>query len=368
MRETLLKILRAPESMECLTLYTFEREESLQDQEENILEGVLLSNVSRKAYPIVNGVPVLLDSSFTHDFLQKHAEKISRDAILSTLDLSVQDKSPWSFSAEWDQHFSQDLVRTWRWTAGERMLQFLLEANVDPNDCRGKLVLDAGCGNGQLSECLTGLGATVVALDYSHSVFHAEKRRKSSNVHFVRADLQVPPFNIETFDLIISNGVLHHTPDTYKTFVAVAKLVNTGGRFYLWLYRKPEKFFRRYLLLPLFDLIRTVVSRLSSSLQKPVVSGYAFAFYLLHKILGKHKDYAWHERIVDAYDSLTPIWRHYHTPLEVSCWFFQNGYSPPTITHWDNPSGFGMVAAKKPQKDVPGVNFGSTRVVRRYWE
>lgn len=368
MRASLLRILRAPESMEHLTLCTFEREESSPEREENVLEGVLLGNVSKKAYPIMEGVPVLLDSSFTREFLQRHAKKIAQDEILSTRDLGVQNEFRWSFSIEWDQHFNHDLDRTWRWTAEERMRQFLLEADVDPDACRGKLILDAGCGNGQLSECLTGLGATVIALDYSNSVFRAEKRRRSANVHFVRADLQAPPFDIGTFDLIISNGVLHHTPDTYKTFVAVARLVNPGGRFYLWLYRKPEKFFRRYLLLPLIDWVRTVVSRLPSGPQKLIVSAFAFASLLLHKILGKYKDFSWRERMVEAYDRITPLWRHYHSPLEVSCWFFQNGYSPPTITHWDNPSGFGMVAAKKPQEDVPGVNFGKTNVTTRYWE
>ena len=368
MRKSLLKILRAPESAETLILYIFENKKLAREEDENVIEGVLLSATSKKAYPIMDGVPVMLDSSFTDQFLNKHSRRILQDESLSKLDLSPRRNSSWSFSSEWNEHFSSQLNRTWGWTIDERIRQFLLESDVQVDWCRGKLFLDAGCGNGQLSEGLAELGATVVALDYSTSVLTAEKNRKSSDVHFVQGDLQTPPFGKDTFDLVISNGVLHHTPNTYKTFIEVSKLVKPGGRFYLWLYRKSEKFFRRYLFYPAFELTRTVVSRIPKNPQTLIVKAYALALLALHKGLGKYKEIPWPERVVAAYDNLTPFWRHYHTPLEVSFWFFLNGYSAPTITHWDNPYGFGMVATKKPQEDTPGVNFGKTGIVDRYWQ
>jgi SAM-dependent methyltransferase len=240
---------------------------------------------------------------------------------------------------------------TWGWTVDERVQQFLLETDIEPNMCNGKLILDAGSGNGQLSEALTRLGATVVALDYSTSVFGAERRRKAPNVHFIRGDLHAPPFDPNTFDIIISNGVIHHTPNTYKTFIQVAQLAKPGGRFYLWLYPKPERFLKRYLLLPVGELLRTIATRLPRGPQ--MLKGYVFALMSLHKILGRHKDYPWPERVVGAYDSLTPRWRHYHTPFDVSGWFFKNGFSSPTLTHWDTPYGFGVVATKKAHGDTP---------------
>jgi 2-polyprenyl-3-methyl-5-hydroxy-6-metoxy-1,4-benzoquinol methylase/uncharacterized protein YbaR (Trm112 family) len=365
-RRSLLKILSAPKTAESLTLYTFESDSSRLDEEENISEGILLS--STRAYPVIDGVPVMLDSAFTEEFLNRHATRISQVDTLSKLHLRAERNSHWSFSSEWEEHFNYQLDRTWGWSVDERIRQFLLEADVDRNWCEGKLILDAGCGNGQLSEGLTALGATVVALDYSVSVFRAEKYRKSYRLHFVQGDLQNPPFDTATFDVIISNGVLHHTPNTYKTFIQVSKLVKPGGRFYLWLYRKSEKFFRRYFFYPPFELTRTIVSRMPKNVQKPTIKVYALALLLLHRVLRKHKDLLWPERVVAAYDNLTPLWRHYHTPLEVSCWFFLNGFSSPSITHWDNPYGFGMVAKKKTQDDTPGVNFGKARIGKRYWK
>jgi SAM-dependent methyltransferase len=295
--------------------------------------------------------------------MNKSLKTIFKDRTLSGLRFSANKKSEWSFSREWDAHFNYKLGKTWGWTAKQRIEQFILEVDVNADWCRGKLFLDAGCGNGQFSECLTELGATVIGLDYSTSVFRAERNRRSPNVGFIQGDLQHPPFDRDTFDLIVANGVLHHTP---SMFIEVAKLAKPGGRFYLWLYRKPGTFFRRYFLHLPIDVARIVVSRLPRGPQTLVVKAYALILILLHKIVRKRLDRSWQEEVVGAYDTLTPRWRHYHTPIEVSCWFFLNGYSSPTITHWDNLYGFGMVAQKRPQQDTPGMNFGKRDVVTRY--
>jgi SAM-dependent methyltransferase len=189
-------------------------------------------------------------------------------------------------------------------------------------------------------------------------VFTAEGHRQSASVHFVRGDLQAPPFEAETFDLIISNGVLHHTPQTYGTFISVARLVKPGGRFYLWLYRRPETFVKRYALYPAIDLARMFVSRMPGSLQARCVKAGAGALFAWHSVRGQARGLSWQERLIGVYDTLTPRWRHYHAPIEVARWFFENGYSSPLLTHWDNPYGFGMLATKDPQDKTPGVHFG----------
>jgi SAM-dependent methyltransferase/uncharacterized protein YbaR (Trm112 family) len=354
--------------MRPLILYEFvTNTSSLRDGEKEIIEGILLSDDGTCAYPILDGIPVMLESSFTRPFLQKHAVEIANDAVLSQINLPEKQKSPWSFSDEWNQHFSANLDKTWGWSVEERLQQFFLETGVDADWCKGKLILDAGCGNGQLSEGISELGANVVGLDYSESVFGAELRRHSSTVHFVQGDLQTPPFQAGTFDLIISNGVFHHTPNTYRTFVEVARLVKQEGRLYLWLYRRSTEPKLRFFARPAIALIRAIASRASPAVQKLIVKSYASVLFAKHKVRGSREDRSRPERLVSAYDSLTPKWKHYHSPLEVTCWFFLNGYSAPAITHWDNPYGFGMVAEKKAQADTPGVNFRKT-TAERHWK
>jgi uncharacterized protein YbaR (Trm112 family) len=114
--KSLLTILRDPKSMRPLTLYEFLTNTSSQHDDSEIIEGLLLSDDGINAYPILGGVPVMLEACFTREFLQKHAARIANDKVLSQINLREQGKRPWSFSDEWNQHFSYNLDKTWGWT------------------------------------------------------------------------------------------------------------------------------------------------------------------------------------------------------------------------------------------------------------
>lgn len=113
---------------------------------------------------------------------------------------------------------------------------------------RGALVLEAGCGTGQLSNFLgMGWGRTVIGADLCLNSLRLAKsfhdRCSITNAHFVQMNLFRPPFADETFDLIISNGVLHHTSDPKGGFRAIARKLKPGGYIivglYNWLGRLP---------------------------------------------------------------------------------------------------------------------------------
>jgi hypothetical protein len=70
---------------------------SLPEAATEIVDGILLSDDGISAYPILDGVPVMLESGFTRDFLQKHATAIANNEVLSQISLPEQRKSPWSF-------------------------------------------------------------------------------------------------------------------------------------------------------------------------------------------------------------------------------------------------------------------------------
>lgn len=359
MQRAVLRLLRAPSCGHPVRLSVLR---CLDTQPDDVADGILMCESCRTAYPIIDGVPVMLDATFPSEWLNRYREQIASDGTLAAVELrSSPESRAWSFSAQWDLHFSHDLSRTWGWTTQSRIEQLLEETGTSAEWWKSKVVLDLGCGNGQLTDGLAQYGATIVGFDYSTSVFQAEARRRSKNVHFVRGDLHMPPFAAETFDLVFSNGVLHHTRDTYESFVRAAQLVKSGGRLYMWLYRRPEGFFKRYGVYPALDAIRTMTARSPRVIQKLVVFSYATTSLLWHRVRGEFRDLSWSERLVGSYDTLTPLWRHYHSPIEVSRWFFSNGYSAATLTHWDNPYGFGVVASKMPQVDTPGVNFGKAR-------
>ena len=105
---------------------------------------------------------------------------------------------------------------------------------------RGRM-LDAGCGGGYsaalLLEHVTDL--RYVGADISEAVWVARERLGHlRNAAFVQADLMALPFGRDSFDTILSEGVLHHTPSTEAALRAVASHLAPGGEILFYVYRR----------------------------------------------------------------------------------------------------------------------------------
>ena len=105
----------------------------------------------------------------------------------------------------------------------------------------GSRVLEAGCGTGQLSNYL-GLtwGRTVFGADVCINSLTLANRFKQTHdvggVTFLQMNLFRPAFRPETFDVVISNGVLHHTGDPRGGFVSILRCLRPGGHVIIGLY------------------------------------------------------------------------------------------------------------------------------------
>jgi len=236
-------------------------------------------------------------------------------------------------------------------TTEKRYEQALLELQTAEPDLAGKHFLDAGCGNGLLTEFFSTRGAITFGLDFSTSVFLAEKRRRSDKACFVQGDLRHCPFQPGPFDIVYSPGVIHHTPNTEETFYRLSGHVKDKGKLYVWLYsRKGNSFWRAKRRT--FDFLRMIVCRLPHWAQKVFVDIVSVSVYPFSA--GKVD---WKTHRINTYDSITPRWRHYHTPEEVSKWYFKAGFGPILLTHWDHDFGFGVVAMKGKTGRTPGMSF-----------
>lgn len=106
----------------------------------------------------------------------------------------------------------------------------------------GAKVLEVGCGTGQLSNFLGIARRDVFGTDICmNSLGLAEdfrQRNQLSAVGFYQMNLFCPFFRKETFDLVISNGVLHHTSDPFGGFQSIAELVKKDGYIVIGLYNK----------------------------------------------------------------------------------------------------------------------------------
>jgi len=116
-------------------------------------------------------------------------------------------------------------------------------------------VLEAGCGTGQLSNFLAiGAGRDVYGTDIclnSLKLGQAFKEKNHlDNVTFLQMNLFKPVFRPATFDIIVSNGVLHHTGDPFLGFQTLSRLVKKGGYIVIGLYNKYGRLttdFRRFI-------------------------------------------------------------------------------------------------------------------------
>ncbi len=140
-----------------------------------------------------------------------------------------------NFGFEWTTH-AQTQLDGKESNATEK--QFREEMKINPEDMRGKMVLDAGCGMGRYAEVASRFGARVIGMDLSRAVESAHKNLGDrENVQIVQANLLKLPFPDQTFDFIYSIGVLHHTPNCEATFRGLVRLLKPGGKIVIWLYQ-----------------------------------------------------------------------------------------------------------------------------------
>ena len=302
---------------------------------EEIVSGVLVC-AQGHAFDIAVGVPRLR--------LDQKLDKAPIEAKGAALAVAA------SFGAEWS-HFNYDKDRTWHQSLQERCELFLKEVAMTRGELRGKVVLDAGCGNGSLSHGISEFGCEVLAIDVSSSVEVAYKHfasRQNDCTHFVQGDLMNPPFKREVFDIIFSSGVLHHNPDTREALCAIAPALAPGGKIYIWVYghvpgvvHKAKEVFRR------------TISPMPSAIKQAIVALWlpqAMLRQYIRTALGKNTPQdrlEWSERFVLLLDHYTPRWRWEHTPDEVKSWYRKLGYERIEQTE-EGAWGFG-IAAGKPQ-------------------
>ncbi len=65
-----------------------------------------------------------------------------------------------------------------------------------------------------------------------------KRRNALSRVEFVQMNLFRPCFPDGEFDLVISNGVLHHTSNPWLAFETISRLVKPGGYVLVGLYHR----------------------------------------------------------------------------------------------------------------------------------
>ncbi|MDL2259341.1 class I SAM-dependent methyltransferase [Deltaproteobacteria bacterium OttesenSCG-928-K17] len=172
---------------------------------------------------------------------------IMRSGILRSTALTSpqQEQTKETFGFKWNQLDSYQNDALEKTTA-----QWLLDRYLggDPDKLPvyfpdGAKVLDAGCGSGFSALLLLRPRLKFIkylGVDISAAVDVAKQRFAAQNEpgEFIQETLTSLPFEAPVFDVIFSEGVLHHTDNPAQTFDELAKLLLPGGLFMFYVYKK----------------------------------------------------------------------------------------------------------------------------------
>ena len=171
----------------------------------------------------------------------------------------LQSDSAEMYSYLWE---SFDVERVAGEDDAQKLVTFREKTGWREEELAGKLVLDAGCGPGQLIALLARAGAHAVGCDLVvPSVLRSIERERRFD--FVQADLLNVPFVAGAFDFVYSIGVIHHIPDSDRVFEELARATSREGELSAWVYDRGKS-----RLIGLDDALRSVTTRLPHGVVK----------------------------------------------------------------------------------------------------
>ena len=167
----------------------------------------------------------------------------------------------------------------------------------------GSNILEAGCGTGQMSIILSRYARQIYGIDLSKGSLIEAKKFIDSNdiksVHLFRMNIFKLFFKENTFDVIISNGVLHHTYNPKLAFSKLVRVLKPGGIIVIGLYHRYGR----------------IIQKIRQSLIKNFGDSFKFLDKRFREKISDKKKYAW---FLDQYKNPSETT---HTYLEVLNWF-----------------------------------------------
>jgi ubiquinone/menaquinone biosynthesis C-methylase UbiE len=188
-----------------------------------------------------------------------------------------------SFGDEWEKFSSFDDAEIEQ--IGKEYFGFLSDDVINKNT----YAMDVGCGTGRWTKYLASKVNFIEAVDPSRAIFFADKLLKDvNNVRLSKAPADKLPFADETFDFVMSVGVLHHIPNTQQAIIDCVKKVKKGGYFYVYLYYAFDNKSNLFkFIFKLTDKLRYIVCNFPPKTKKIACDVLAICLYMPPILLGR---------------------------------------------------------------------------------
>jgi 2-polyprenyl-3-methyl-5-hydroxy-6-metoxy-1,4-benzoquinol methylase/uncharacterized protein YbaR (Trm112 family) len=187
-----------------------------------VAESALICRGCDHSFPIQDGIPRMFWPHEKYDDPEDVTEAVK----------AFYEETPFP---NYDEH---DTLRS----LIEKSRRGIYARKLDKSIAYNSDVLEVGCGTGQLSNFLGISCRRVIGTDLcENSLLLGEQFRRQHSiprVHFVQMNLFRPAMRKEAFDVVLCNGVLHHTKDPFGSFKGLVPLVKPGGYFVLGLYNR----------------------------------------------------------------------------------------------------------------------------------
>ena len=125
-----------------------------------------------------------------------------------------------------------------------RLREHLAVVEMPVDALKGLRVLEVGPGAGGHSALFASRGAQMTSIDVTWDRAAATEQKfkllngDAGTGAAGQGDAEALPFADDTFDIVYSNGVLHHTHDTHRAINEVYRVLRPGGRAVIMLYSK----------------------------------------------------------------------------------------------------------------------------------
>lgn len=316
MKKLLADLLRCPACLGELDSVSF------RDAQGEMLEGVLQCRTPGCCawYPVTGGIPRMLSPELRQQAMDEFTCSFRNDLARAGISPGTSHARSSDPLGPLKKHTIQNFGYEWTeyarfgwddpvYNIAHEEKVFLRKALLNPEVIRGKIVLDAGCGNGRYTYWAARHGGEVVGMDLGAGVESAYKNNSSlPNVHIVQGDILSPPFG-RAFDIVFSIGVLMHTGNARQGVASLAKKLKPGGSLTAHLYGKGN---------PVYEFLDSAIRRRTTKMTIERLSRLTHRLHAAARALRR-------ARLFGAANYLVRLDDHPH------CIF--DWYSAPVATH-----------------------------------